>query len=345
VTRLIAAGLRGGGLKSWAKVTGTLPIIIDEEGRDVPIRRMNGSSLSEQRTVFRMASRASVDALVIECMAIQPQYQKVAEDAFVQATITVITNVRPDHLETYGDQFESVAHALAQTIPANGVLFTTPGPAVPFFEEEARKRGSRVISVDERLVDEGELTGFSYVEHADNIALALSVCAHLGVRREDALTSMLAAIPDPGVLRSFDVRSGAKVLHVINALAANDPESTMQLYRRLVEGRWNCPVFVLLNSRRDRPLRSIQLGRLVLRIPADRYFVSGNDVHGVMTSAQEGGAPEQVLVPCARMKPKQVSERILAEVDSEAVLFAIGNTGAGGLATIGTLSTLSQGGK
>ena len=340
VARLIAAGLRGGGLKTWGKVTGTLPIIIDDAGRDIPISRMNGSSLSEQRTVFQLASRARVDALVIECMAIQPQYQRVAQDAFVQATVGVITNVRPDHLESYGDQFESVAHALAQTIPSNGVLLTTPGVALPLFEDVAHKHGSSVVCVDRSAIDERDLEGFAYVEHADNIALALGVCSHLGVSREAALASMLTAIPDPGVLSSFTVRVDSKELHVINALAANDPESTLQLFRRLVADKWRCPVYVLLNSRRDRPLRSIQLGRLVLRMPAAGYFVSGTDVHGVMSSAKEGGADQGLLVSCARMKPDTIAERILADVPSEAVLFAIGNTGAGGLDTIAALAAM-----
>src|SRR3989442_1283603 len=39
VVRLIAAGLRQGGIRTWAKVTGTLPRLVDENGNDVPIVR------------------------------------------------------------------------------------------------------------------------------------------------------------------------------------------------------------------------------------------------------------------------------------------------------------------
>jgi poly-gamma-glutamate synthase PgsB/CapB len=334
VTRLIAAGLRGGGLNAWAKVTGTKPAIVDGEGREVAIQRMNGSSLSEQRTVFSIAARNSADALVIECMALQPQYQKVAEESIVRATVGVITNVRPDHLEVYGDQLESVARAIANTIPSGGVTYTTPGPALQIFEEIARKRESALICVTAQEVREAELSGFSYVEHADNLALALRVCTDLGIDRTIALAAMIDAIPDPGVLDAFDAVFDDGVLHVVNALAANDPESNYQLYQRLVDGRRNCPLFLLVHARRDRPLRSIQLGRLLTRIPAALYFISGNDVHGVMTAAREGGVPEERLVSCARLKPERVASRIRAVVESEATLFAIGNTGAGGLETI-----------
>lgn len=98
VPRLIAAGLRAGGIKTWAKVTGTLPRLIDEHGGDVPITRSGAASIGEQRAVITEAARAGVGALVIECMALKPLNQSVAEDGFVAAHAAVITNVREDHV-------------------------------------------------------------------------------------------------------------------------------------------------------------------------------------------------------------------------------------------------------
>ncbi len=45
-----------------------------------------------------------------------------------------------------------------------------------------------------------DLGGFRYTEHADNVALALAVCADLGVPRRIALLGMQHATPDPGAL-------------------------------------------------------------------------------------------------------------------------------------------------
>ena len=39
VVRLIAAGLREGGLKTFAKTTGTIPRIINEKGKDLELHR------------------------------------------------------------------------------------------------------------------------------------------------------------------------------------------------------------------------------------------------------------------------------------------------------------------
>ena len=48
VTRLIAAGLRNGGIRTVAKTTGTLPRIIDTDGKEIPIVRKAGANIIEQ---------------------------------------------------------------------------------------------------------------------------------------------------------------------------------------------------------------------------------------------------------------------------------------------------------
>ena len=45
VTRLVAAGLREGGLRTFAKTTGTAPRVIDSEGKDRIIHRLRLPSI------------------------------------------------------------------------------------------------------------------------------------------------------------------------------------------------------------------------------------------------------------------------------------------------------------
>ena len=66
VTRLIAAGLRSGGLKTIAKTTGTSPRIIDENGNDKKIHRLRSASIGEQIKFIRYFSKYKPDALVME---------------------------------------------------------------------------------------------------------------------------------------------------------------------------------------------------------------------------------------------------------------------------------------
>ena len=79
VTRLIAAGLREAGIRTFAKTTGTAPRVIDSEGKDRIIHRLRLPSIGEQTRLLSYFAGEKPDAVVMECMAVQPQYQWIAE--------------------------------------------------------------------------------------------------------------------------------------------------------------------------------------------------------------------------------------------------------------------------
>ena len=124
VTRLIAAGLRSGGKRICAKTTGSAAAITDPEGREFPIYRISGANIIEQmRTLKRMAA-LKPEIVVMECMALQPQYQSLSELRMVRSTVGVITNARADHLDVMGPGENDVGLALAGSTPVKGDLFT-----------------------------------------------------------------------------------------------------------------------------------------------------------------------------------------------------------------------------
>lgn len=122
VTRLIAAGLREGGIRTCAKTTGTLARMIMPDGSEYPVFRPSMPNVIEQIRIVRTAVAAQAEALVLECMAVQPQLQALSEFELIRATHGVITNARADHLDVMGPDEEDVALALAGTTPARGPL-------------------------------------------------------------------------------------------------------------------------------------------------------------------------------------------------------------------------------
>nr|HPK04527.1 Mur ligase family protein [Bacteroidales bacterium] len=102
VTRLIGAGLRAGGISNITKVTGTFPRLILEDGTETYIHRKASANIIEQLDIVKFAARRKVDALVMECMALQPQYQTITEYMIVHSNIGVITNIRMDHTDVMG---------------------------------------------------------------------------------------------------------------------------------------------------------------------------------------------------------------------------------------------------
>jgi gamma-polyglutamate synthase len=332
VTRLIAAGLRAGGIRTWAKVTGTLPRLIDEDGQDVAIVRHSPPSISEQRAVMTAASQAGVQALVVECMALKPQNQRVSEEGILHASVGVITNVRPDHIEVFGSDPRSLVHGLAYTIPRGKIVFTAEHRLQHLLRDEARQRKAEFVLADPSDVSAADLERFAYYEHAENVALALAVCAHLGVARELAVRGMATCQRDAGALSRVELQRGGRTLRFINAMAANDPQSTHQLYRDLVEGEadhWRR--LVVVNTRRDRPARTRQLAGLLACLTADEFLVVGDGAEALQQLAVAAGVPADRMCGANGYAAPQLVAALFERAKPRALVFAMGNIAGAGL--------------
>jgi poly-gamma-glutamate synthase PgsB/CapB len=329
VTRLIAAGLRAGGIRTFAKTTGTTARMIGVDGAEEDVFRVGSPNIIEQTRIVRRAAEQGAQALVIECMAVAPELQPVTELRLVRSTVGVITNVRADHLDVMGPDLESVAAALAQTIPVRGHAFTAERTWAPVFEREARRRGTEMhVVADGDGIGEDDLSGFSYLEHAENVRLALAVCAHLGVDRKTALHAMQRAKPDPGVLRRYVVEIGAKRVEFVNAFAANDPDSMRKIWTRLGLDRPKAGVrrIVLANCRGDRLQRSGQIAELVGRdLPADGVVLTGEGTRLVALRAASFVVDARRISDFGGLGAEQVFERVLGLVQDQAVIVGIGN--------------------
>ena len=115
VSRLIDAGLRAGGWSVLTKTTGTCPAVIGVDGEEIPLRRYGPANIREQLATLRRAVRAQAEVLVLECMAVLPEYQQLCEERMLRADIAVITNVRLDHTEEMGATTDEIAEALSLT--------------------------------------------------------------------------------------------------------------------------------------------------------------------------------------------------------------------------------------
>jgi len=336
VTRLIAAGLRAGGIPTMAKTTGTLPRIIDFQGMEVPIIRLAGANIIEQIRVFRYFARRKPQAVVVECMAVNPEYQWICEHKFVHSTTGVVTNTRMDHVQEMGPTIENITRSLCNTLPPGGVAFTSESRMFWLMRREARKVGCTLYQADPGGVSFHDLSRFHHVEHADNVALALAVCEHHGVPRVTALEGMINSHPDAGALRIYEVVEDDKRVYFVHALAANDPESTLAIWTRTKEWRSDLgPVFVLLNTRADRYDRTLQLLEMIQESMQGEFefiFLMGESMERVHSSLPRYGIPQERAVKMGMVPPDHTYAEVFKRVRDTATVFAIGNVGKGGLA-------------
>lgn len=331
-TRLIAAGLRAAGYRVVAKTTGSAARLILEDGTEVPIDRGRRVGIREQLRVVRAAARRGAEVLVVECMALQPENQWVAEHKMIKATIGVITNVRPDHSEEMGPELADVAHALAATIPERGYLVTGGEQVFSCWRTVARRRGTIICraAIDEGLVSQA--VNLPRPEFTANLACAVKVCELLGVPRRTALDGMAKYFPDPGAVRVYRLKLPERLIYFVNAFAANDLTSTVLVWRECAR-RYRLdglPVLGVMNNRRDRPARLRDLVPVVQEIPMARLVFTGQLGPLARRFFCRAGFPPEQLSDLTRLPLHSLSQRILAELTGDLVIFGFGNIkGAG----------------
>lgn len=335
VTRLIAAGLRGGGKRICAKTTGSAAAITDPNGREFPIYRISGANIIEQmRTLKRMAA-LKPEIVVIECMALQPQYQSLSELRMVRSTVGVITNARADHLDVMGPGENDVALALAGSTPVKGNLFTAERDLLDVFKHSCQDRKSELHGVTEdevNAITEDTMKRFRYAEHAENVALALNVCEHLGVDREKALDGMVSLEPEAGAMQVLHVNYFKREIVFVNAFAANDPESTGRIWENMLEkyGEDRRKI-VLINCRADRPHRSQQMAEDAVKwSPADKYLLMGSGTFIFVRNAVKYGLDPEKLLVMENAHMTEITETILEESGSSALVVGMCNIHGGG---------------
>ncbi len=270
VTRMIAGALREAGIRCVAKTTGTEPRLILPDGSERAIRRRAPASIREQLWVLREARALNAAALVVECMAVDPALQGVSERHMIRSTVGVITNARLDHAEVMGTTVDDVAEALSATIPAKGTVVIGPTAGAQVLVRAAQGRGTRVVRAG--ASDRSGTGAPARPWSVDNLDVALAVTRALGIPDDAARRGMLAAAPDPGALSTDSVDLRTRRVDVVDAAAANDPESLV----RLLEPRARDAVFVF-HHRLDRPLRLRQFSDAPpWTRPADRVVVTGD---------------------------------------------------------------------
>lgn len=330
VTRLIAAGLREHGYKTLAKTTGTLPRMIIEDGTEYPIFRPTRPNIIEQVRIMAFASLQKAEALVIECMALQPSFQTLTELQLVRATHGVITNVRPDHLDVMGPTEKDVALALLGTVPPKGRLFTGENDYQEEFRKACLDRQCELVMVSEEdwhEVSDQEIEGFHYLEHKENVALAIKVCQSLGVKRETALRGMWKAAPDPGAMSEYKLSFFGRDLVFINGFAANDAESSQMIWHLAIDRHPGVERRVMvINTRADRLDRSRQIGEsLASWFPAHAYLIIGTGTYQLIRTAINHGLHPAALINAEGMSTEWLFEKIIRLAGSSGLIMGIGN--------------------
>jgi poly-gamma-glutamate synthase PgsB/CapB len=327
VTRIIAGMMREAGLTTIAKSTGTFAAVINDQGVDEPIDRKGPPTILEQIEIARKYVNPGVDALVIECMALKPEYQEVSERMIVRSNIGVLTNVREDHQDVMGETLPEIARSLLSTCPTNGILITSDqNPEILEVMREvcASKRSELIVADPARVTDE-ENQGFDYISFKENVTIALTIADIVGIPRDVAIRGMIKAEPDPGVLRMKELAIGGKKVTWANLFAVNDRESMVAAMEKLTPFQTDETITIgILNNRSDRERRAIQFADVAVHdlvfdrlvtfgafegLVTDRLKANGYPTEHILNLGDEHHATQDEII--RRMIIEQPSSHVL----------------------------------
>ena len=308
VCRLIAAALRAGGIRTLAKTTGTSPLLILPDGSVQSWRRFGPASIGEQRRFALMASRLHVRASVMECMAIRPELVAASERDLVRATIAVITNIRPDHLEDTPSGRE-ITEGYLGLVPQSGVIVVDEDAISPALRNRAAKGGTRVLTV--------RTSGLS--AESANQAIARAVCEAVGI----AAPAFETTASDPGAFHIAELDLHGKRLRFANAFACNDAVSLDLLWQQHAKGS---ETFVaLLNHRNDRPLRSLQFLDYFAGQPRRPQVLLLGSPFWLRRAARRRGLDFGTLPAMPWLAGRKLLERIAERVPDGSLVWGVGN--------------------
>lgn len=262
ITRLIASGLREAGFKVMAKTTGSKPVLVYPDGREVEIIRRGRPSILEQKKLVKEAVNQRADFLVSEMMSIQSECLQAESRYLLQPEILVVSNIRPDHIESLGKTREEIARNLSTTFPVGGQIFIPEEEIFPWMADEARRKGTEIVPVRKNSGYEKLMDSLSYIEFEPNIRLAVAVLKHCGLSEDLIRQGLKKVNPDYGSLRIWkkSFKDSDRTFYFVNLFAANDPLSSVEAMVRIVRnmGWEDREKFGLLSFRGDRPDRTKQ---------------------------------------------------------------------------------------
>jgi poly-gamma-glutamate synthase PgsB/CapB len=327
VARLIASILKEDGRRVVAKTTGSQAMILLPDGSQIELDRSVTPSIMEQKQLILKAARVKADCLVAEVMSIRAENHFVESRLLLRPNLVAITNVRRDHTELMGDTETKIASVLALDICSRSTVFLPAKEDCASFRAEAQRCGAELIPVaagsSASILQEA--AGVNTIEFLDNLDLACAVAERLGIKREKILEGIRKARHDIGRLKVWTYRPPVpgRTCYLVNAFAANDPESTFQVLakvkRMIPDASEN--TFGVFNLRADRLPRTLQWIS-VLQEGASSHF-KRLYLTGDHNRAVRRRLPEALALKSG--PPEQITDILCSGTMETVIIFGFGN--------------------
>lgn len=281
------------------------------------------ATIVEQTDVLTVAEAMKCDAMLWECMALQYDYVRVLEQAWMRDDLSTLTNAYPDHEDIQGPAGRDVAYSIANFIQPGGRIFASEETMTPIFREVARSRKANLDILNPEqgdLICPDVLDRYPYSAHPKNLSLSIAMGESLGCSRDFVLKQVAEhVVPDLGVMKTYpEVEVKGRWLKFSNGMSANERAGTIHNWIRL---RLDNPetnrrdfVVLVINNRADRVPRSKVFASILADDLAHHQIVAiGSNLGGLRGYLQDAlrVRVERLALPAENPEAylKQIFER------------------------------------
>ena len=339
VTRILASVLRASGRRVLAKTTGSEAKLVKPDGSEETIRRRGRPSVIEQKHVVGLGAQLGVDVAVVEVMSIHAENHRVETRKILKPDLVVVTNFRVDHTSAMGDTREAVASVLALDIPPGAAAFVLQQECLPEFRAAVKEGGGELVEVPTGAGSHlyGETIDSNASAFGENLDLVGAVARSLGIDDATMAEGVRRTRSEAGALSVWRYSSGEmeNSCYLVNAFAANDPESTVAVYDKISAVLYAEPgccvgLVSLRPDRGDRTLQFLEAFRGGFLSRFSRLYIIGLHAQALARRLRRGGTgpPIEVL---SEKRPAEITRAVLSGIrESGGVVFGFGNFGGAG---------------
>jgi len=314
--KIIHKILQESGKKVLAKTTGDVPQLIFPDGSQKKVKRSAPASIIENIRILKKAAKANPDAVVLECMALQPETQRVLSHFIFKPNYTIITNIHPDHFEVMGPDITDTAHSISECFSKDSSIILTKGTMQLLSRVPRRHAGMHQAENEEFPVH------FKNIPHQiinENWAVISTLAGKLNLDKKTTEQCFTDA------WKSIDQRISYLLpnqnAEFWNLFSANDSHTSDSFMRkRLGENSFDRNLLCYLNCRADRPLRTKEFVNLILgKYSQAEIWLIGDGKH-LAKNIFRNHAMDIKLI-----SDQQAVQNIKSGFSRETLLFCLGN--------------------
>lgn len=333
VVKNISSLLRSNNIKTFSKITGATPTYFLDDTLPTEIRRNGGARITEQFKMIRNAAKNNSDAIVLECMSINPELQKI-ESKVLQPQYYIITNIREDHLEEMGSNSEEWIDAICSAIPDNCTVVTAEKKYFKEIQEYAVKKNCKVISISSDMVNT-DINSFGF--QSENFKISSAILKDMNLidykSIDEIVTPGYEKIVNELILNEFRVK-------FVNGFAINDVPSAQMLIDELKQkSLFHSDVIIIFNSRADRPIRSVKFVEWMVKLEhVTKYIMAGDNSNLVIRTMYKNGMNKNSIIKWNYKQALSAKESLKDIIKNDTCIIGLGNIKETGFAIINSLN-------